>query len=247
MRRTDALEAVVLSVLRSDTPVGARTIWRQALRKGFDISESTVSRVLNDLDSRGLTVALDNKGRALTTAGEAMVQSAMAEERRRRQFDGARTIRSAEELLDLMAVRRSVELVAARSAALRATPAEIMRLQVMSEGEEDPNHPDLWSERIGFHKYIGHLSHNKPVQAITEAIFEDKFDLQERIIFQIGRISGTWAESTREHHLIAQAIANREPDLAERLMLAHLDRLIREVENYLRTESKEKLERLFTP
>ena len=64
---------------------------------------------------------------------------------------------------------------------------------------------------ISFHKYIGHVSHNKPVQAISDALFEDKFDPQERMIYLIGRASGTWVHSGPEHELIADAIANRIP------------------------------------
>ena len=190
MRKTDALEAIVLSALSSEAPVGARMIWRQVLRSGLDASESTVSRVLNELDARGLTVSVENKGRTLTPTGQKFVDSARVEERRRQQLDGARIIRSTDELLDLLDVRRGVERVAVRAAALRATPAEVARLCAMSHGPDDPTEP--WFEPISFHKYIGHVSHNKPVQAISDALFEDKFDPQERMIYLIGRASGTW-------------------------------------------------------
>ena len=73
MRKTDALEAIVLSALSSEAPVGARMIWRQVLRSGLDASESTVSRVLNELDARGLTVSVENKGRTLTPTGQKFV------------------------------------------------------------------------------------------------------------------------------------------------------------------------------
>jgi GntR family L-lactate dehydrogenase operon transcriptional regulator len=246
MRKTDALEAVVLDALRSDAPVGARSIWRQVLRSGHNVSESTVSRVLSDLDARGLTSSLDNKGRLLTPDGQKLVDAARLDEQRRLSFAGARVIRSPDELLDLLAVRRGIERVAVRAAALRATPTELARLQVMLQGEEDPTHPDLWFERIGFHKYVGHMSHNKPIQAITNAIFEDTFDVQERLIFLVTREFGTWGQSATEHELIAQAIAERAPDRAEQLMLSHLDRLIREIEDYVGRESKEVLDRLFS-
>src|SRR5262245_46604802 len=112
MHKTDTLEAVVLSALRSDSPTGARTIWRHVLSNGLDVSESTVSRILTDLDSRGLTDAVGNKGRMLSPRGLALVETARVEEQRRERFDGARTIRSIDELLDLLAVRRGVERVA---------------------------------------------------------------------------------------------------------------------------------------
>lgn len=246
MRKDHALEAVVLEALRSDVPVGARSIWRQVLRSGRNVSESTVSRVLSDFDARGLTSSLENKGRLLTPNGQKVADAARLDEQRRLSLAGARLIRSPDELLDLLAVRRGIERVAVRAAALRAKPTELGRLQVMLQGEEDPTHPDLWVERIGFHKYICQMSHNKPVQAITNAIFEDQFDVQERLIFLVTREFGTWRKAATEHALIAQAVADREPDRAEQLMLSHLDRLIREIEEYVGRESREVLDRLFS-
>jgi DNA-binding FadR family transcriptional regulator len=246
MRKTDTLEAAVLDALRSDTPVGARSIWRLVLRSGHDVSESTVSRILSDLDARGLTTSLENKGRLLTPNGQQLVDTTRLDAQRRRGFDGARAVRSPEELLDLLEARRGFERVAVRAAALRATPSEVERLQIISSGDEVPVHSHNWHEPIGFHKLIGHISHNKPIQAITDAIFEDKFDVQERLISLVGRQNGTWGVSVTEHGLIAQAIAERAPDRAEQFMLDHLDRIIREIEDYVGRESKEVLDRLFS-
>ncbi len=245
MPKTDSLEAVVLAALQSDSPTGARTIWRQVLLHGFDVSESTVSRILNELDARGLTSALNNKGRTLTAQGRKLVEDTRVEEQRRLRFDSARLIRTPDELLDLLHVRRGVELVAVRAAAERATPAEIARLRLLASGAENTAQPEAWFEPISFHKYVGHVSHSKPVQAITDALFEDKFDPQERVIYLIGRASGTWIHSGPEHELIAEAIADRNPSAAEGHMLMHLDGIIRTIEEYTRRTSKDVLDQLF--
>lgn len=246
MARTDALEAMVLNALRSNVPVGARFIWRELRALGHDVSESTISRTLSDLDARGLTSVLENKGRLLTPDGQKLIEAMRVEEQRRARFNGARAIRTPDELLDLLEARRGFERVAVRAAALRATPLEVERLQAISDGETVPLQSHHWHEPIGFHKLIGHISHNKPIQAISDAIFEDKFDVQERLISLIGRQNGTWGLSAGEHRMIALAIADREPDRAEQFMLDHLDRIIREVENFVSRESREVIERFFS-
>src|SRR6266496_1369818 len=73
--RPDFVAAVLEIVGRSGRPTGSRVVREHLLRLGFEVSESTVGRLLGETDRRGYTEPKGRLGRVLTSAGHAQVQA----------------------------------------------------------------------------------------------------------------------------------------------------------------------------
>ncbi|WP_242905680.1 FCD domain-containing protein [Actinomadura terrae] len=229
MRHTPAMESAILAVMSDHQgPVGARAAARYLRERGFDVSESTVSRLLTDLDERALTRSLGKKGRILTEEGVRVAANQQLDSERASYFADALNLRDVHDLVDHLAGRRGIEREAARAAALRARPEELADLRAMVETGGEAR----WRERLAFHKTIGHASHNKQIQAISASLFDDRLELLERLLMMIGVKQDALARWDQEHRDIVASISDRDADGAERLMVVHLDGMIRETEQF---------------
>ncbi|TDD81669.1 FCD domain-containing protein [Actinomadura rubrisoli] len=229
MRHTPAMESAVLAFMSAhEGPVGARAAARHLRERGFDVSESTVSRLLGDLDERALTQSLGKKGRILTEEGTRVAANQQLDSRRASYFADALDLRDVHDLIDHLIGRRGIEREAARAAALRARPEELTRLRAMVETDGEAR----WRERLAFHKTIGQASHNKQIQAITTTLFDERLDLLERLLIMIGIKQDALVRWDQEHRDIVASISDRDADGAERLMVVHLDGMIRETEHF---------------
>ncbi|QXJ20849.1 FCD domain-containing protein [Actinomadura graeca] len=209
-------------------PVEARAAARHLRDRGFDVSESTVSRLLTGLDERGLTQSLGKKGRILTEEGDRVAANQQLDSQRASHFADALAMRDVHDLTDHLISRRGIEREAARAAALRADPEELTRLREMVKTGGEAR----WRERLAFHKTIGDASHNKQIQAITTTLFDERLDLLERLLIMIGIKQDALIRWDQEHRDIVASISDRDADGAERLMVVHLDGMIRETEHF---------------
>ena len=231
MRDLSTIEEVILSVLRAQVaPAGSRLICRELADEGFDTSESTVNRLLTGLDSRGFTESLGRKGRILTGEGRRVSDVLQLDRHRSAYFERALQMHSIEDLIDHLIARRGIEREAARAAALRATPEEIVLLGALAE----PSGPAL-HDRLGFHRAVGDASHNKQIQAIANTLFVERLDPLESVTLTVGLRQGVLSEWENDHRVIAARIAERDADGAEQTMFAHLDATIRETEAFARS------------
>jgi DNA-binding FadR family transcriptional regulator len=229
VRHTPAMESALLAIMSGQKgPVGARAAARHLRERGFDVSESTVSRLLNDLDERALTQSLGKKGRILTEEGNRVAANRQLDSRRESYFADALDLRDVHDLIDHLIGRRGIEREAARAAALRARPEEVTRLRAMVETGGEAR----WRERLAFHKMIGHASHNKQIQAITTTLFDERLDLLERLLIMIGIKQDALVRWDQEHRDIVASISDRDADGAERLMVVHLDGMICDTEHF---------------
>lgn len=216
------------AISRCAGPLGSRTALEELRAQGHSVSESTVSRSLQDLDRLQLTRAVGRKGRILTDRGRYAVEQRQRETRREAVLEAARDIRDVDELIDQLSTRRGIEREAARAAAVRATPGEVDRLR---EHVKHPDGQDL-PERMGFHRYVANLSHNKQIQAIATTMFHEPAAPLDRLLFVIGSTQGALAAWVQEHREIEKAIRARDPDLAERQMVHHLDSMIAHTQRF---------------
>ncbi|GII64882.1 hypothetical protein Skr01_49670 [Sphaerisporangium krabiense] len=229
MRHTPAMESALLAIMNSHAgPVGARAATRHLREHGFDISESTVSRLLTDLDERALTRSLGKKGRVLTEEGRRVAANQRLDSHRASSFADALSLRDVHDLVDHLACRRGIEREAARAAALRARPEEVAHLRAMVEASGSAR----LQERVAFHKTIGQASHNKQVQAISTTLFDERLDPLERLLIMIGIRQDALVRWDQEHRDIVASISDRDADGAERFMVVHLDGMIRETEQF---------------
>ncbi len=172
---------LLLIIARSDYPLGARELIRRLDGPDKRLSESTVNRLLRQLDQQGLTESLDGRGRVLSKTGRAVA----ARSRERSGGDGSWSldIRSLSDVQDLLRARRGIEREVARSVALTATKADIARLRqsIAAYGES------IDSERrrlitVDFHKALTEMSDNPILRSAATVLFDTRFDVFEQIL-----------------------------------------------------------------
>jgi len=159
----------------------------------------------------------------------------------RRANVGARVITlSSEQLLEIYHVREALEGMAARLSAERMPDAEVAELQVLLE--EHRRQVELEQGRayfqregdLDFHYRIVRGSHN---DRLIGLLCNDLYHLVRMYRCQFGMVSPRAPQALREHAQIVEAIAERDPELAEILMRRHIRASRRFVEKRLEGET----------
>ncbi|WP_433444423.1 FCD domain-containing protein [Nonomuraea sp. CA-141351] len=219
-------------VAESADPVGARIATRRLADSGVSLSEASTSRLLARLDELGLTASSGRKGRTVTGAGRRLARFNRRTLRQANGLHQALDIQDARQLLDLLYARRSAEREAARWAALRATPADVTRLEELliehRRALDAGGNARLCGMR--FHREIFRVSRNRILQAIGDVVLDESLAPLELVLDVITGGHGTFAQSQPEHLDVLEAVRTGDPDVAERTMLAHVNRLIEEAE-----------------
>lgn len=149
---------------------------------------------------------------------------------------GARVVTlSAEGLIELYQVRESLEGMAARLAAQNMTSEQITDLQslldVHAQGVKDSQSYYQEAGDVDFHYRIIIGSHNSQlITLLTEGIYH----LVRMYRVQLGMAGPRVTTAFAEHQHIAQAIANRDAELAEILMRRHITYSRQNIEHKLK-------------
>jgi GntR family transcriptional repressor for pyruvate dehydrogenase complex len=138
-------------------------------------------------------------------------------------------------MVDLMTVRRVLEVEAAGKAALRISAAELLeageiltRMAAMI-GRETVDHQAVMEADVAFHRVIARASGNPTLSALIEGLASRTVRARTwRALHEEGVESRTHAE----HEAILSALAARDPDAARLRMGVHL----LAVEQYLSTQ-----------
>ena len=152
---------------------------------------------------------------------------------------GARVVAlTPEGLIELYQVRESLEGMAARLAAQNMTPAQIAELNTLLEQHADSvKDSQLYYQEAGdvdFHYRIIIGSHNSQlITLLTEGIYH----LVRMYRVQLGMAGPRVTTAFAEHQHIAQAIANRDAELAEMLMRRHITYSRQNIEHELHSPS----------
>jgi GntR family transcriptional regulator, transcriptional repressor for pyruvate dehydrogenase complex len=233
-----SVEYLSLELLADEVhPVGSPRLAVHLNLRGVPVSEATAGRILRNLDQRGWTQALSKRGRVLTSAGRERFE----ELRRTERFNGhssemrqAVDVGNLDALLDLLRARRAIEPEAARLAAERATPDERRRISSLSREQtqraEDGQSPN--EVALDFHRLVVEASHNRMLTAMARVLLDSTNDPMGSILDQMSGRRAQYPHLAHDHHAIQEAICNGDPDTAEREMRAHLDTLIRAVEEF---------------
>jgi DNA-binding FadR family transcriptional regulator len=248
-RRWAEGQALLAVVAAAGHPVGARQATDALREHGFVVSESTVSRLLRQLDADGLTSPLDGKGRVLTDEGrrrDGALRSDQVPGHDRIPPMPTLDIATLQDLLDLLNARRAVEREAAREAATRASEADVANLERLLEthrgrlGQGEIPRDDA----LEFHRTIGRASGNRVLRMMTDLVLNRRLDRIESVLDVIVGSHHSEALSLDEHEEIVGAIRARQSEQAEVAMQHHLDRLIQEVQATVDTGHAEIYERL---
>lgn len=128
---------------------------------------------------------------------------------------------------DIWDVRRTIEMRTAALAARNATPLQAARIVALAEamGEDDQPHEQTTEDDIDFHLAIAEASGN----ALFSQIVASFVPLMRVAVPQAWKTRQTDDEKSdilNRHRRLAAAIANRDPEEAERWMGTHFDEAI---------------------
>ena len=156
-------------------------------------------------------------------------------------------MRSANQLLVLLHLRRGVEIETAILAAKRREQVHIDRLE-----QNVARYFDIDSSEAG-RSEVGHEFHRIVFDAAQSPLNSTVFSMlvpSMRSIAQALEIitsgHGTHGEAPREHQAILEAIRAADAELAGRCMGIHLGRFISEVESFVASTDAAVLEKLLT-
>ena len=121
--------------------------------------------------------------------------------------------------IEVIEMRLAIEPGLARLAALRASPLEIANIlrAAKTSGDVDTGAADLI-----FHKTIAASTRNSLAAALYTLLRQIGTDVRLRLGNSAGVDPQRLAQRDAEHRAVAEAIAARDPDAAERAMRVHL-------------------------
>lgn len=173
---------------------------------------------------RDLAEALDVKRHQLRRALQALrAQGELEPARAKRQplvGHNGESLVQATNPMEVIEMRIAIEPFLARLAALRASPQEIARIEQAATTASDVD-GGAWD--VTFHKMIAAASGNKLAASLYSLLRQVSSDARVRL-GSSNRPSSPQRIAVRdsEHRAIAQAIARRDPEAADRAMRAHL-------------------------
>lgn len=217
---------LLLLIAEAPAPMGARELGRK-MSDAERVSESTVNRLLRQLDEQGLTRSQHGRGRVPSAAGRALAARAVREQRWHEQL-GALDIRTLNDVRDLVIARRGLEREIARSVAETATEADVETLRGYLAEYDRSIETDSERRHVAtdFHKALASLCQNHMLRAAAMVLFDARFDVFEQILDIVTDARGRTYEGPHEHDAIVDAIVNGDPDGAESAMVRHLDHLV---------------------
>jgi GntR family transcriptional regulator, transcriptional repressor for pyruvate dehydrogenase complex len=128
--------------------------------------------------------------------------------------------------IEVIEMRLAIEPSFARLAALRASPLEIADIlrAAKTSGDVDTGAADLI-----FHKTLAACTRNNLAAAMYTLLRQIGTDVRLRLGDSAGVNPQRLAQRDAEHRAVAEAIAARDPDAAERAMRAHLSAVQRRI------------------
>lgn len=128
---------------------------------------------------------------------------------------------------DVWDVRRTIEMRTAALAARNATPAQAARIVALAEamGKDDRPHDQTTEDDIEFHLAIAEASGNALFNQIVVS-FVPLMRIAVPRAWSTRRTSEEQRDILARHRRLAWAIANHQPEEAERCMATHFDEAI---------------------
>jgi GntR family transcriptional regulator, transcriptional repressor for pyruvate dehydrogenase complex len=191
-----------------------------------------VGRFLKQLERSGHMQTLGKLGRVLTPAGrdrmeELRIRVKLAAHEAR--LAAAASPRDIDELIDLLHVRRAVEVEAARLAATYASNKEIedivraSRVHVHCIECQGQERVDLSNN---FHVIVSKVAHSRMISATTTMLLDPQNKPLAQLLDRISDDSDVILDAALEHEKIAVTLRMRNPDDCEKVMRDHIDKLI---------------------
>jgi GntR family transcriptional repressor for pyruvate dehydrogenase complex len=212
-------------ILNENLSPGDKLPTETELSDMFGVSRASVREAIRILDAKGLVRIQKGRG----TFVSELSSDAMLEAMRTfmaRQFDD-------EWALDIMKVRLLIEPECARNAAISPSNPDLEELGAIISGFESCEPNDF--EALGvlekrFHLQIANMAGNPVVPLLMQPIFESMPFIKAHIYEEINLPEET---PHKKHRLIYEAIRDRKPDEAYKMMTKHLEDAIDEAEGII--------------
>jgi DNA-binding FadR family transcriptional regulator len=199
-----------------DLKAGDEMPSERALMERFGVGRPAIREAMQALAGKGLvSISHGERARVLRVTAESII----------RQVDLPAQLMlagSSDSLEHLKSARIFFERGMVREAAARATAADIAALRARLERQRAclGNSEAFIGADMDFHKQIAAITGNPIFAAVSDAMLGWLKAYHTDLLIWSGRESFTLAE----HEDIIRAIEKRDPDLAERAMIKHLER-----------------------
>ncbi len=230
----NSLRELGLSVVAAyRRPIGAAAFADRLAAEGVSMSPASAGRLLAELEKDGFLEQESNKGRVLSERGRLLVQERQQQEGREvaaRRFLDELSCDAPEKIIEVLVARRAIERETCRLAAERAKEQEMEEIATFAAILDTSQH--VSREHVAvvdrkFHQAIARAGGNRVLAAALDLIFRDRDLLAMTMSFRKRRGA---LPPENGHRAIAEAIARRDPDEAEKALLRHLGYIIGEVE-----------------
>lgn len=246
--REEVLRALLGVLAGHPGPVGTRAARAGLAEKGIDVSESSVSRRLRELDERGWSRSLGGKGRVLSPEGQRRQAELELSSRTSANLGLAVDVRDVQDLLDLLHARKAVESAAAADAAVHAGADDIRALEdLVAQHRSAIGTPDMAGQPgLMLHRRIAAIAPNRMLKTLTGLVLAPHLDRVESVLDIVLGSPEHLQHVVEEHRGIAAAIAAHDPRAAERAMDEHFDKMIDAGQNLIVGENASVVSRLLT-
>ncbi|MFD4986227.1 FCD domain-containing protein [Streptomyces sp. NPDC058374] len=228
--REGAMLALLQLMSASSGPLGTRNAQRELAERGRELSESSVSRLLREMDDRGWTTPVGSKGRVL--AGEGRRRAAEAVLSHRASDSLQHAVRDTKDLLDLLRARSAVESAVAGDAARSPDADRLRRLRELCDQHTHAvgSAPMIEQPGLQFHRCVVEMSTNRMLKVAAGMMLAPHLDRVEAVLDTVLATRRDEEKVVAEHQAVLDGIARQDPMGAEEAMKAHFDAMIAAVE-----------------
>ena len=200
----DIMDQMIKAIQDKLWAPGSKLPGEQALAATFGVSRNCMREVLKALEHAGVVEAKPGHGTFLSANADKIANGATV----------ATALFEDSSYSDLMQIRRLLEGQAAYSAAERATPEDLEKLERILKGEEGESLDEIHEQ---FHETVVDISGNRLLQKMLESL---RNEIREQRQFHYKVLTD---EDRLEHWKVLEAIKSRDSGKAWKAMLKHVD------------------------
>jgi GntR family transcriptional repressor for pyruvate dehydrogenase complex len=200
----DIMDQMIKAIQDKLWAPGSKLPGEQALAATFGVSRNCMREVLKALEHAGVVEAKPGHGTFLSANANKIANGATV----------ATALFEDSSYSDLMQIRRLLEGQAAYSAAERATPEDLEKLERILKGEEGESLDEIHEQ---FHETVVDISGNRLLKKMLESL---RNEIREQRQFHYKVLTD---EDRLEHWKVLEAIKSRDSGKAWKAMLKHVD------------------------
>lgn len=210
-RADEAFDCLQTAIVKGDLAPGEK-IGEVELCSRFNLTRGPLREALGRLESRGLLV--------------------------RRPHAGVKVVSvSADELMELYSIREIMEGLAARQAAERMTDDEIADLQATLDSHEkmiEEAQGQAYYQAEGDYDFHYRIAMGSRNAKLAQMLLGDLYYMVRMYRYRLSTSAGRPNMALEEHRRVAEAIAQRDGELAEFLMKRHINAARKNIETKIK-------------